>query len=295
MKLWLVFLLCSVAGFGQTEAAISGKVTDAVTHLAVVGADVIGLGPDIQTDANGAFSVTVKSFFYDLQRFRIKQTGFAPLETTVSKGAVQPLDLKMKPASRISGRLLDNDSGKPLAGFVVVAAAGQFINYHATSRGDGSFAFDDLAEGDYVVEISPPSVGRTFGGDEAEGEKPHESGYGRLWFPGVPRLEMASPIRLIAGEKRDIELRLPKRELHDVSGVFEVPKGGENDAIGIRVMSRGALLPSAEGEIEKAGIFRIEGLDAGSYTLMAYPKPVGEAGVAYITQAFEVTDAILTK
>ena len=157
---------------------------------------------------------------------------------------------------------------------------------HATTRADGSFRFEDLAGGEYKLEFDSPAVGRVVAPDE----KSLDTGYGRTWFPDVHRQEMAAPIFVAGGEKREIEIKLTKRELPHISGEFEVPKGAENDAIGISLVAPGAMFPVVEGQLAAAGKFRIDGLDPGSYTLLASTIPVGEVGHVYTTWSFEMTD-----
>ncbi len=293
MRPWLVFLALCGACFGQTVATVSGRVTDSLTHQPVVGASVTFCcgrsAARVTTDASGAFLMKVQPDG-TLSSVQIVKQGYArtPVfrKVDVHAGESVVQEYELTPAGEISGRLRDRDSGRPLAGFVAILSSRGGGTWHVTSRPDGSFRFEDITDGEYTLEIDSPAVERIFSGDE----KPRATGYGRTWFPDVPRPEMAVPISLAVGEKREIEIKLAKRELPHISGEFEVPKGAEEDEIGIKLVAPGARFPVVEGQIEKAGRFRIEGLDPGSYTLVASTIPVGGVGHLYTTWTFEVTD-----
>ena len=81
---------------------------------------------------------------------------------------------------------------------------------------------------------------------------------------------MAAPVTVSSGENRDIELRLQERELHHIAGVIQVPEGKEHVGIIVKVSPNLRVLsPIAEVNLPKAGPFRIEGLDPGTYRVTA--------------------------
>jgi hypothetical protein len=226
----------------------------------------------------------------------ISKKGYAPLDPSLyfdktllrpKSGDALTRDFELNPAAHISGHIVDLDSGKPLAGFVAIAAAQQEARFGIMaaanpSAADGSFAIiADLNPGQYKLEIHPLA-----------GSKRPDSGYGRSWFPGVTREEMAAPITLSAGETRDIELRLQERELHHIAGIIQVPEGREHDGITITltVGPRAAFLPIAEAELAEAGPFRIDGLAEGTYLLAATIKSQGLPGLAFAGRTVEITD-----
>jgi hypothetical protein len=292
MRIWLFFAVFCGLGFGQEVATISGKVTDALTHQPIPGAYLMfccGKGTaQATTDAGGVFLMKVLPTG-PVTFLQIQKRGYATQRfqrIAVAPGASVTQDFELTPGAEISGRLRDRDSGMPLAGFVAILWGPGKSTIHSTTRPDGSFRFEDLVGGEYTMEIDSPAVGRV----AAPEEKASDKGYGRTWFPDVHRPEMAAPILVAAGEKREIEIKLTKRELTHISGEFEVPKGAEKDAIGISLVAPGARFPTVEGQLEKAGKFRIDGLDPGSYTLLASTIPVGEVGHVYTAWTFEMTD-----
>jgi hypothetical protein len=101
---------------------------------------------------------------------------------------------------------------------------------------------------------------------------------------------MASPVTLSSGENREIELRLHKRQMHHIAGVFQVPEGLESNAIAISLTAGGQIVrPLAAGAVPKAGPFRIDGLDEGTYHLVAAVESTGRAA-AFSDQSVELTD-----
>jgi hypothetical protein len=295
MKPCIPALVFCCAAFSQTgaEITISGRITDALTHQPVAGANVLYGGAQAATDATGAYSVHVKTTGH-LGFFVISKTGYVPLMTLLEKtragvapGSSQTRDFELIPPAIISGRLVDRDSGEPLAGFTVSAAThgNQSLRTGPRTGPNGTFTFTNLNPEDYILEFIPPASGKVASGDP----KPAEPDYGRSWFPGVPREDMAVPVTVTAGEKRQLEIRLQKRELHHVAGLIEIPQSTEadleNDVITIRVAAgRRPGRPIIEGELSKTGPFHIDGLDEGSYTLSATTK------TTYASRKIDITD-----
>ncbi len=221
----------------------------------------------------------------------ISKKGYVPVDPSLyfdksllhlKPGDALTRDFELNPPAHITGHLVDRDSGKPLTGFVVIAALQQEGRFGLTAQAnpsavDGSFAIiADLNPGQYKLEIDPLAGG-----------KRSDSGYGRSWFPGVTREEMAAPITLSAGETRDIELRLQERELHHIAGVIQVPEGSEHVGVTVTIaVGLHAILPIAKVDIPKPGSFRIDGLDPGSYRVTAATSK----GFLSASQTVELTD-----
>jgi hypothetical protein len=252
------------------EVTLSGRVMDSVTHQPVIGARVQYQSLETVSDDKGAWSLNVKPFISNRQMI-ISKKGYTEsrLYFTVKSAAGETHDFEVSPAAHLSGRIVDRDSGKPVAGMMATARGKGGVFYAEASGYDGSFFIqEDLLPGSYVLEFHPSS-GVTFETGEA---KPEQPGYGQTWYPGAPRADMAAPVTLLAGEHRDIEMRLQKRELHRIAATVGVPEGREDEPIQITLSmpGRGAVLVH---EIAKAGAFRIGGLDDGSYELEAQIAP----------------------
>jgi len=253
----LVLILC------QAGPVRSGKVTDAITHLPVEGATVILCCPQLSvtTDAGGFYTLQAES----PTLLRIDKPGYAAIIIPFS----DKHDFELKPGARVSGHVVDRDTGKPLAGFRVGArsraAWPSALCQSKPSTEDGAFAIgENLSAGDYILQIDPPSRGRISAG------KPGADAvdYGRSWYPNAPREEMAAPLAFSSGETREIELRVEKRALMHVAGVIQVPEGREKESFSF-VVTNGPGPRVANAVEFKAGPFRIDGLEEGKYTLFA--------------------------
>jgi len=264
MKPLIALLLFAQA---PLEVTLSGTITDAITHQPIAGAKVFYQTGNATTDAAGAWSLHAKPFAVD-RMLMIQKPGYAEFNEnfTLKSGASESHNFELTPAAHLSGRVIDRDSGEPLAGIIAVADRSHARSFNSNPSGaDGSFHIGgDLPPGSYMLEFHPLSGGKLVVGKP----KPARPDYSQTWFPGVPRVEMAAPITLSAGENRTLEMRLQKRELHHISAVIQGPEGREAEQIQITVNSvaRGTIVAE---QIPKAGPFRIEGLDEGSYELYA--------------------------
>jgi hypothetical protein len=290
-----LIVLFSGAAFAQGDVTLAGKITDAITHLPIAGAQVDWCCARVaaNTDAMGTWSLHIKPTDSEGE-VTVSKSGYGGVTMSVPQvAASRTLDFELQKAAHLSGRIVDRDTGKPLAGFVVVAAAHQgqqsvFADFAAKpSAADGSFAITaDFRPGDYFLEIDPPSGARI----RSEEGGPDQPDYVRSYFPDVPRAEMASPLTLLSGGNRDMELLLHKRERHHIAGVFHVPEGLESNAIAISVTAEGRLAPPlVAGEIPRSGLFQIDGLNEGSYHVEAAVKSADGFAVAFGGQSVELT------
>jgi hypothetical protein len=305
MRRWVEVLFVTGLCFGQTggEATLSGKIVDSLTHQPLGGAKVLYRSPghDVSaiSDADGGYSIhAVSRENSDL--VEIALTGYATQRVMVrlKPGSSVARDFELSRAARISGHLFDRDSGKPISGLTVQAmqriedqedpeganfATAPSVSLATASDADGAFVVANLAPGDYTLQIRALTGGRITFGDK----KPAEPGYGTTWFPGVPVREMATPVTVAAGENREIEVRLRKRELYRVGGVFQAPEGMEGDGIWIAVMGPTGV---AESDLPKAGPFHVDGLAEGLYTILASTKTTPGHERVFASRRLELTD-----
>ena len=262
--LWIAALLLTQGG---DETTLSGRITDALTHQPIAGANIVCAGGRATTDENGAYSLHVRPGF-PIGIIAIMKKGYPELPFAIGKppiriapGTSVTRDFELMLSAVISGHLLDRDTGKPIAGFAITARGGNATWTGPPSGSDGGFRFNDLKPGDYTIEIDPPLANSS------------AVGYGRSWYPGVPREEMALAVTLTAGEIRNLEVRLQKRELHHLAGLIDLPGATDDDPITIRVTAgKWPVRSIAEGQISKAGAFHIDGLSEGTYVLSATTK-----------------------
>src|SRR5271168_3515170 len=122
MKPCVLILLLAQAG---SEVTLSGRITDCVTHQPVAGAEVTYCCAHYATatsDINGAWSFHVVPDDSG-GTLTLAKSGYAFGQASIPArpGVSQTRDFELIPAARISGHIVDGDSGKPLAGFVVSA------------------------------------------------------------------------------------------------------------------------------------------------------------------------------
>ena len=190
MKKYIAAALYCVLGAGipsasaQLTATVSGFVTDAVTRAPIEGALVNAGLVRTRTDSSGFYKLDAPPGHL---RIAVSRGGYltprANLEIDVAGGDSIPHDFVLKAAPMISGTVTDADTGERLHGCIVFASRrilsmgeAWYANAGiptADSR-DGSFATVGLDPGDYIAyEIT---------------------GCAWAWYPGVNRIEMATPI-----------------------------------------------------------------------------------------------------
>ena len=290
-----LFLATLLLAQPPTEATLSGKITDAATHQPIEGAQISSRGgrgakPAVaNSDATGAYTIRLPAS----QRtgIAISKPGYSTLDIASSDrtsvrlnpGDTETRDFELSKPGSLSGHLVDRDSGKPLPGFYIHAIrwyAGlensTGFRYPAPpTSSDGSFSIANLPPSSYVLVVDPSMAGKIVVPEIPPAKKKDESGYGPTWYPGVPQPEMATPIALGYGENRQLEIRLRKHDLLHIAGTFQVPEGlvpqgAETGSISITLNTEEKGRPTgAEGEIPHAGPFRIDGLEPGSYRILA--------------------------
>jgi len=294
-------------GQGGGETTISGRITDAATHQPIGGAQISyrggpgGKPSSVMSDANGAYTIRLPA----PQRagLAISKTGYSTLDSASSDrtdvrlnaGDSETRDFELSKPGSLAGHLTDRDSGKPLAGFYIRAIrwyAGLenstgFRYPAAATAADGSFSIASLPPASYVLVVDPPMAGKI--GVGAQDSRKDEAGYGPSWYPGVPRPEMAAPVAVGYGENRQVELRLQKHDLLHIAGTFQVPDGMASRNISISVaMDEKGRPTAAEGEVPRAGPFRIDGLEEGSYRILASARSKDGKSRAFASRLVEL-------
>ena len=104
-------------------------------------------------DGEGRYELALSPREYTV---RAEASGYAAFETTVAVTRAIRQDLRLHPAARLSGRIVERATGQPVAGADVQVVPTDFRedgNARATrADGDGRFAFDDLSAGQYRID-----------------------------------------------------------------------------------------------------------------------------------------------
>jgi len=221
---------------------------------------------------SGSFLLHVEPAFPE-SRFTIAKEGYVTVRKTVP-GAPGDRDFELMPSAHLNGRLVDADSGEPLAGFWVVATPqGSSPGRHMSlpSGKDGSFAMSgEMIPGNYIVQARPPKE-YTFTEGRVKGSEEPRRGYALTFYPGVPSADAATPVAISAGEDRHVEIRLREIERFYIAGTIKVPEGRETDGLNLTLIRNGERVGNSQ-ETFKPGPFHIDGLAPGSYILSLTTK-----------------------
>jgi hypothetical protein len=220
-------------------AQATGTVTDSTTHQPVRGAHVKAAdGEESVTGDDGGYSIA-KPGAGEVQ-FRVEAKGYRPFETKarIAEGGFVKLDVGLHPMGRIKGKIVDQDTGEPVFGFLNLDKQGGRSYAGIANPKDGSFDVGGLEPGDYTLEL-------------------RLSVYRNFEYPGTIHVE--------EGQQQVLDIRLPTVATYRVKGMIEVPAGRESQAltIGIRREDSNSTTGS---DPKHPGPFSIEGLTPGQYT-----------------------------
>ena len=158
------------------------------------------------------------------------------------------------PTSRITGRVLDAATGRPMK-MATVRLISESGGRSGQTDEAGVFDFTNLAAGRYNVRVQ-------------------KAGYVSLAYGQRRPLQPGTPLQLDAGQQiKGIEFRMPRGSV--VSGTVSDELGDPMPGIMVRLMrfqySQGAreLVPAGGGQTDDRGIYRIWGLDPGEYYVTA--------------------------
>ncbi|MES1261841.1 MAG: carboxypeptidase regulatory-like domain-containing protein, partial [Acidobacteriota bacterium] len=292
-SLLLLFLAQTV--WPQGTGTIAGRITDALTHQPIHRALVMAPnGSRDLTDDDGSY--TVKEVPPGDIPLRIGVEGYRLIEATepvhVEPGGILKRDFELHPMARLSGKIVDRDTGEPLARRVLIrqkstlpGGRGPGGGGLAVANQNGEFEIAGLDPGDYTAAIDSLND-VVLVPDPAETPAKTRKAYGAVWYPGVPTADMSTAIHLGEGERRHIEIRLTALESHSAAGLIEAPSGHDGEALSIRLWPNGPATT-----LPPAGQFRFDGLTRGAFVIEA---SVGKgASTAYGSIAIDIADSDL--
>jgi hypothetical protein len=155
---WICFVPAII--YGQA-VAVTGKVTNAITHEPIPGVTIRVFGSNdvhqTSTDANGVFRVqgieNCCRVLFDKDGF--EAVGPSNLQFRAAANPA-PLNLTMAPWPTLRGRVLD-PKRQPIPGSTVEAINSFGGRKTAKTGSDGGFSFEhDLSPGEYVLIATPP-------------------------------------------------------------------------------------------------------------------------------------------
>ena len=272
----------------QATGAITGVVTDALSHKPISGAAVEAPNGARDTTAeDGSFAI------HDVPsgeiRLRILSGGYRALEERVSlpPGGVQRHDAELHPLARITVSLTDADTGEPLG--LTVFLRPMTLNKTGgatiTNRAKGETQFVNLDPGDYVLQLAGATT-FTMPETKPDTERPQKS-YGSAWYPGVSEQAMAGIIHVEESEQRSIDFRIHAQQGFHAQGTIEPPRGYENDEVSLRFQNFQAQQAWSGSPSLRRG-FYFESLLPGKYAVAAV---IGKPDDwQYASLEFQITD-----
>jgi hypothetical protein len=298
MKAACLFLFAVISAFGQTTAsadqtgAVSGVVTDAVTHLPVKKTMVSaspaqGVRNGTQgtqasvTDASGAFTITnLQAGHYRLQfqqqSYPQARNGGVAKTVDVKPGETATVAVDLIPGAGVSGRVVDED-GDPIMNCIVQPhpakhpEQGVQLMGMSQSNTDGEYRLSGIPPGKYIVTAQCRQQifqARPF---SAGPDPPPSQGYPMLYYPMATDVKSAQIIELAAGaEKSGVDFQMVPAAVTQVHGTI-APGGPDlrgNNQFFLQLMSpdrndnAGAAIDPTKGTFEFRQVF------PGSYTLV---------------------------
>lgn len=314
---------------------VEGKVVDSSTRQPVAGARVVYLRMDGRTAISGPlFDVEPKpaddqdpaamemavltdmggNFHFHVNapvefQLRADSVGFVTSGQVRMEAAVSPdpVTIELVPESTISGRVVDADTGEPVAGIGV----GVDMNLNlppgltpmmikpATTDRDGLFRIEGLLPSDYRIQVAPRLGAqldkRT---DDPDFRDRENFNYGRYWYPGVGERSQAVIVTLgPGGAVEGIEIPIAKVRTVALRGrVFggdEARAAGEV-SISLNVIQHtratGGFGVIARGLFAVGEGFRIDSLLPGTYWLIAQTRSDNPADMLRASRIVEVRD-----
>ena len=204
-----------------------------------------------------------------------------------AKNTVQ--DFRLSPGAELSGKVIDEESGKPVAGMLVQLYRTDYSNGIArlmsagsrASGSDGSFQFKELAPDSYVLEVAPTRIRVSRDGSR----KPTQGvAYRRQYYPQSSTSEGAAPLQLTAGDRRSVEFVLTRKKPLSVSGVIEIGSDRKGETLSILLSDElhWSTIGIVMGQLSD-GPFRIDNLGPGTYRLSgrsnAKPRLYGDSQI----------------
>jgi len=261
---------------------IEGRVANALTGQPVAEATVtlyrsVGGDTAAETTADAAGRFVFDDIAPGTYRITAEATGYLQPEYSAGDALVlapaqivKDLQLKLTPQGEISGRVLA-DPDHPLANVEVVAlrslqagSARRMIRA-AETRTDalGEFHLTDLSPGNYLLAANRPAASPL-----------PDSAFVATFYPSAPDANGAVPVHLTAGQDASSsDIQMQKEPLQRISGKVLGPRTGVDVMLGPQSSN---LAPGFELTITKPapdGTFTIEGVRAGSYSLLLRHVP----------------------
>lgn len=230
----LFLLLCFLFSIGNSYAQkikVQGKVVDAITQEAIIGANVVIKGTTIGTitDFNGYFTLDADV----ASTLNITYLGYIPYEVRIENSS--PLEVKLK------------ENAKELEEVVVV---GYGTQKKISSIGAQSSikVISDLKQP--VAHMSNSLAGRISGLTGRQGNGAPGDNSSTLWVRGIATLGGTSPLVLVDGVERSMDELNPE----DIESVSIMKDASATAVFGVRGANGVIIITTKQGMIGKPRI-----------------------------------------
>lgn len=279
---------------GDVALVMGGKIAGQVTDAAS-GDPLAGVSVRVFTAAGEAFKSTTSGADGAWEvpgvpagEYRVRFTRDGYFEQWHEDKAAQPvadpvvvippqtaagIDAALVRGGWLAGTVTRSDTGAPLAGVSVALhrVTGEQLGTRTTGAA-GTWRFDPLAAGDYLVSFS-------------------REGFSRQWYDGRPDEDTADPLTVVLGEGTEgvAAALLPHGA---IAGMVADADGGP--LAGIRVIVHDALEQAVNAAFTGAdGAYLVGNLPSGDYRVYFSPAQTGYLGAWYDGQAaFDYADPV---
>jgi protocatechuate 3,4-dioxygenase beta subunit len=304
VPLLLLLAQQGVAPAPAEGAQISGVIVDADSRAPLRGVRVLLFieapsppppamrGPHVlMTDRSGRFTfdrLTAGTFRIDAMKagyIRPTDPNERPTFSITADERVDGVTVPLRKGGAIAGRILDRD-GEPMTEARVQASpwtpaaigVRAMPGPSAMTNDLGEFRLFGLAPGDYLLVATPQAAIVCF--DCGGFDRPMLTA---TYYPGTTDRASASRVNVAAGQTTGgIELTLQSGPSFHVSGIVVDTRGRPVEGAWIRLMADPPVAWSSPGEVQSDanGRFRLDGVPAGQYRLLAMPPRSADLRVA---------------
>jgi len=315
MTLWITLLL-AIGLFAQTPqnepfkedtalASVTGRVIDSESKRPIIGAKVSmlalwkGKNGTTTSDQNGEFhfdKVAAGKYMFEASAEGYRSD---PLpQPDISGDAKLSVEIALIRESGIEGRVVDDESRKPLAGITVRAflerrdfGSQRVMEFgHKVADKDGEYAFLRVPPGKYFLVAEPAPA------DHSRKRPAGESHPVPTWLPDALRRSDAVPVYVTAGHYYDgSDIHLRKAAGYAVSGVISgLPETTDRQETTVRLAADGDALYGERTAIpDGQGRFSFAGVLPGKYTALLLRRTIDKRRVA--THLFAFEDVLVEK
>jgi hypothetical protein len=244
----------------------------------------------MHSDFSGAFALEVEKLgYYVVVARKEGYTGTASADVTVTEKAPPGLArLLLSRPGRITGRVVDEDSGRPVGGLKLrawdarisailgsgranfIGRLGSGATYEAVTDAEGQFLIPEVAPGDYVVEVELEVSGekRVLLKFEDRDLEEVSLDFENTFWPGGQGRDSAIPVSVTLGAAADIgRIAIKKKPFYSVLVRVQAATCGPEDKISVHEESPGFQLEIAR-DIPCGKDLLIKGFPAGARRLI---------------------------